>query len=85
MVAVGALEPRSSCDRASSKLARSDLNPMVLTLAMLLAVTSSMVWWTVRPLMAENIARMVILFLSPADRFPGWGPASSARSGGFGG
>jgi hypothetical protein len=28
---------------------------------MLFAVTSSMVWWTVRPLMAENIARMVMI------------------------
>jgi hypothetical protein len=34
-------------------------------LAMLLAVTSSIVWWTARPLMAANIPRiMVIGFLS---------------------
>jgi hypothetical protein len=34
---------------------------MVLTLAMLFAVTSSIVWWTARPLMAENIPRIMVI------------------------
>src|SRR6185437_749138 len=50
---------------------------MVLTLAMLLAVTSSIVWWTARPLMAANIPRIMVIGSSLADRFPvgsGWWP-----------
>ena len=43
--------------RLSSKTARPVLNPNVLTLAMLLPVTSSMVWWTRRPETAEYIER----------------------------
>src|SRR3712207_2672932 len=44
-------------DRVSSKTVWDDLKPTVLTLAMLLPVTSSLVWWARRPEMAENIER----------------------------
>jgi hypothetical protein len=37
------------------KVVRPALKPEVLTLAMLFAVTSSIVWWDFRPLIAENM------------------------------
>jgi len=58
-VADGALEPRWIWLRASLKLVRSALKPMVLTFAMSLAVTSSIIWWTLRPLIAANIPRIM--------------------------
>src|SRR5690625_4198804 len=36
------------------------LKPVVLTLAMLLPVTSSIVWWARRPLMPENRERSMV-------------------------
>src|SRR5437763_1196887 len=43
----------------SSKTAWLDLNPVVLTLAMLLPITSIIVWWDRRPETAENIERSI--------------------------
>src|SRR5689334_12658386 len=55
-----------------------DLKPVVLTLAMLLPVTSSMVWWLRRPLMPEKSERsMGVPF--------GWSCAGSGCGGGDGG
>ena len=51
---------RAARGRPRSSPART-LNPMVLTLAMLFAVTSSIVWWTRRPLIAENIPRIMVI------------------------
>src|SRR3712207_6307181 len=55
--AVGAEPLRMTWDRVSSKTVWELLKPTVLTLAMLLPVTSSLVWWARRPEMAENIER----------------------------
>src|SRR4051794_41086875 len=48
---------RSTCDRVSSKTVWLPLKPTVLTLAMLLPATSSLVWCARRPEMAENMER----------------------------
>ena len=58
-VADGPLAPRWIWHSASLKLVRSALKPMVLTFAMSLAVTSSIIWWTLRPLIAANIDRIM--------------------------
>src|ERR1035437_6769720 len=43
----------------SWKFTRPDLKPTVLTLAMLLPMTSIMIWWPRRPEIAENIERSI--------------------------
>src|SRR3954462_6893899 len=48
---------RITWDSVSWKTVWLPLNPTVLTLAMLLPVTSSLVWWARRPEMAENMER----------------------------
>src|SRR3954464_2043383 len=54
---LGAEPLRSTCDSVSSKTVVLLLKPTVLTLAMLLPATSSLVWWALRPEMAENMER----------------------------
>src|SRR3954469_24291073 len=54
---LGAEPLRSTCDSVSSKTVVLLLKPTVLTLAMLLPATSSLVWWARRPEMAENMER----------------------------
>src|SRR4051812_36625030 len=54
---LGAEPLRSTCDSVSSKTVVLLLKPTVLTLAMLLPATSSLVWWAFRPEMAENMER----------------------------
>jgi hypothetical protein len=49
----GPAAPCVSCDRVSWNWVADDLNAVVLTLAMLLPVTSSMVWCERRPEMPE--------------------------------
>src|ERR671933_905820 len=56
---VDAAPARCSLLSASWNVAREPLKPMVLTLARLLAVTSSIVWCVLRPEMAEYIARII--------------------------
>src|SRR3954454_6220538 len=48
---------RMTWDSVSWKTVWLPLYPTVLTLAMLLPVTSSLVWWARRPEMAENMER----------------------------
>src|SRR3954447_7284181 len=55
--------PEVSCDRVSWNWTAEDLNAVVLTLAMLLPVTSSIVWWERRPEIPEYSER------SMADAF----------------
>src|SRR3954471_12830851 len=55
--AAGAPPARITCDSVSWKTVWLPLYPTVLTLAMLLPVTSSLVWWARRPEMAENMER----------------------------
>src|SRR5687767_13338022 len=55
--AAGAPPARMTWDRVSWKTVWDPLNPTVLTLAMLLPVTSILVWWARRPEMAENMER----------------------------
>src|SRR3954462_14137858 len=55
--AAGAPPARITWDSVSWKTVWLPLNPTVLTLAMLLPVTSILVWWARRPEMAENIER----------------------------
>src|SRR5918998_658622 len=64
--AFGAEEPDCICESESLKVVRPDLKPVVLTLAMLFDVTSSIVWWDFSPLMAENMLRSIGRFL-PLD------------------
>src|SRR4051812_32436370 len=56
-VSVGAEPLLSTWERVSWKTVWLDLKPTVLTLAMLLPTVSSLVWWALRPEMAENIER----------------------------
>src|SRR3712207_5286004 len=63
-------------DRVSSKTVWDDLKPTVLTLAMLLPVTSILVWWARRPEMAENMERSTGRFSSGVG-----GPGSGAGVG----
>src|SRR3954471_13615515 len=53
----GAEPWRSSWETVSSKTVVLLLKPTVLTLAMLLPTTSILVWWALRPEMAENSER----------------------------
>src|SRR3954451_6009330 len=55
--AAGAPPARTTCDRVSWKTVWALLYPTVLTLAMLLPVTSILVWWARRPETAENMER----------------------------
>jgi len=56
-----ASEPAScSWDRVSANSTRLALKPVVLTFAMLLPITSAMVWCARRPETAENIERIMI-------------------------
>src|SRR5215203_5203499 len=55
--AAGAPPARMTCDSVSWKTVWLALKPTVLTLAMLLPVTSILVWWARRPEMAENMER----------------------------
>src|SRR3954454_6292461 len=48
---------RMTWDSVSWKTVWLPLKPTVLTLAMLLPVTSSLVWWARRPEIAENMER----------------------------
>ena len=50
----------SICERVSSNWVELALKPVVLTLAMLLAVTSSIVWWARRPEMPESSERSMV-------------------------
>src|SRR5919204_4236182 len=43
---------------------------MVLTFAMSLAVTSSIIWWTLRPLIAANMPRIMGIASLPAAVLP---------------
>src|SRR4051794_27751956 len=72
--AVGAPPLLSTWDRVSSKTVWLALKPTVLTLAMLLPVTSSLVWWARRPLIAENMERSMGRSSSGCGR-PSWGPS----------
>src|SRR4051794_9451511 len=68
--------PRTVCDSASWKVVVPALKPSVLTLARLLAVTSSIVCWALSPLMAEYIERiMVVVLLAAASASSRRGPA----------
>ena len=58
--AVGAAAPSSSWLRVSWKTVCDDLKPAVLTLAMLLPVTSIIVWWERSPLIEENMERSTV-------------------------
>ena len=58
-VALGAAPPRWSWASESLNVVRADLYPTVLTLAMSFAVTSSIVWWFFRPLIAANMLRIM--------------------------
>ena len=58
--AVGAAAPCSSWLRVSWNRVWEDLKPAVLTLAMLLPVTSIIVWWDRSPLMEENMERSTV-------------------------
>src|SRR5579883_2515070 len=75
---VGALAPFSVCSIASSKLVRLALKPTVLTFAMLLAVTSSIVWWAFSPLIAENMLLIIFGAFPFRPRPP---PRGSSRPG----
>src|SRR5215204_7536689 len=55
--AAGAPPARMTWDRVSWKTVCDPLKPTVLTLAMLLPVTSILVWCARRPEMAENMER----------------------------
>jgi hypothetical protein len=55
--------PLTSCESVSWNCTADDLNAVVLTLAMLLPVTSSIVWWERRPEIPEYSER------SMADAF----------------
>src|SRR3954466_13133355 len=75
----GGAEPLlSTWERGSWKTVWLDLKPTVFTLAMLLPTVSSLVWWALRPEMAENMERNTGVLL-------GWGrgrsgtPSSAAR------
>src|SRR3954468_19419225 len=74
--AFGAAPPRCSCDSESLNVVRWPLKPSVLTLAMSLDVTSSMVWWTLRPLIAANMLRIMGASFPFAMRPPRGGPAA---------
>src|SRR3954454_1325664 len=84
--AFGAAPPRWSWESESLNVVRWDLKPSVLTLAMSLDVTSSMVWWTLRPLMAAYMLRIIGASV-PFDLRPprggpaarGWLPVASRR------
>src|SRR5919107_1186091 len=75
---LGAEPLRSTWDRVSSKTVWLPLKPTVLTLAMLLPATSSLVWWARRPEMAENMERSTGGLLAIGGR---WGGAGSAGGG----
>ena len=65
----GPLAPAWVCESASLKLVLEPLKPTVLTFAMSFAVTSSMVWWARRPLIAANKLLIMVWFaLLPALR-----------------
>src|SRR4051812_48692161 len=55
----GELAPLSIWLRRSWKITWLDLNPTVLTLAMLLPMVSIIVWWLRRPVTPENIERSI--------------------------
>src|SRR3712207_3036280 len=77
-----ALAPLSIWLRVSWKIVVLPLNPMVLALAMLLPVTSSIVWLTRRPLMPAKSERS----MGTAFRGAGCAGAASQRvAGGAGG
>ncbi len=76
----GPLAPACVCESASLKLVREPLKPTVLTFAMSFAVTSSMVWWARRPLIAANKLLIMVWFaLLPALR--PWGSSWGKRGG----
>src|SRR4051794_40049027 len=62
-VALGAAPPADSWASESLKVVRPALKPIVLTLAMSFAVTSSIVWWDFSPLIAENMLLSIGGFL----------------------
>src|SRR5688500_12722500 len=73
--AAGAPPARITWDSVSGKTVWLPLKPTVLTLAMLLPVTSILVWWARRPEMAENIER------SMGRSSSGVGPQDDGESG----
>src|SRR3954464_989169 len=85
--AVGAEPLRMTWDSVSSKTVWLLLKPTVLTLAMLLPVTSSLVWWARRPAIAEFIERSMGRGSSGTGRlFPGKSPGEGREGdGGSGG
>src|SRR4051812_21869777 len=76
---------RMTCDRVSWKTVWLPLKPTVLTLAMLLPVTSSLVWWARRPEIAENMERNMGRSSSVVGSPDGGGRRGAGRgSGGLG-
>src|SRR3954447_21258156 len=78
--AAGAPPARITCESVSWKTVWDPLKPTVLTLAMLLPVTSILVWCARRPEMAENMERST----GGSPQVSG-SPVGGERSGGSGG
>ena len=71
------LPPRSCWASVSANCTRLALKPMVLTLAMLLATTSVIVWWARSPETPANMERIMVVgsFLEGRlGRFHPWAP-----------
>ncbi len=73
----GALAPACICESASLKLTVELLNPTVLTFAMSFAVTSSIVWWAFRPLIAANRLLIMVAVFSFRPVRPWWSSGGS--------
>src|SRR4051812_47356737 len=71
--AAGVPPARITWDSVSWKTVWLPLKPTVLTLAMLLPVTSILVWWARRPEMAENMERSMARSPSGVDPPDGGG------------
>ena len=60
MLPFGADAPERFCEIISAKVTRLDLNPVVLTFAMLLPMTSMRVWCPLSPETPENMERCIM-------------------------